>query len=63
MNVKPGNHSFAALVTFAATTYIALSVAACALLSLLGYRLVVDGGTPKSRRAWASFFPLRRRRR
>ena len=43
MRLDPGNRSFVLLLGLATALYLAMSAAACALLSLLAYRLAADG--------------------
>ena len=48
----PGNRSFVLLLALATGLYLALSAAACALLSLLAYRLAADGTAGFGDSAW-----------
>jgi Zn-dependent protease with chaperone function len=53
VRLDSGNRSFLALLGLAVVLYIALGTAACALLSLLIYRLATDGTSAFGEHAWA----------
>ena len=54
MRLDTGNRSFALLLGLALALYLALSVAACALLSLLLYRVATEGTGPLDDATWVT---------